>query len=303
MTFADGSKANESLSGLFPGGAQGWKPEGSGQVYDATTLYEYINGGAEVYRSFNVQQVMARRYVKADGVDILVDIFDMGCSSDAYGAYHHDVREGPGGGVGQESEYLDSSLSFWKDRFFVSIIALGEGEESNRAVLELGRAIAGAIPREGDPPAIVGLLPEQGRLPHRTHYFHDHQVLGKHCDPGQTNLLGLGRETEGVVARYRAGGKEGQPPDAGAMALVLIRYPSRQGAEDAGRRFMAQAVPDADVEGIGRGADAQWVGAKTVNDFLVAVLESPSKEEIQRLFREVKQRIVELSQKQGGQSK
>ena len=87
------------------------------------------------------------------------------------------------------------------------------------------------------------------------------------------------------------------------MALVVIRYLSRQGAEEAGRRFISQAVPDADVECIGRGANAQWVGAKPVDTYLVVVLESSSKEEIQRLIHEVKQRVVELSQEQGGQSK
>ena len=60
----------------------------------ADTLFDFIDGGAEVYRSFNVQRVVSRRYGRTGAPDLMADLFDMGSSRDAFGAYHHDIRDG-----------------------------------------------------------------------------------------------------------------------------------------------------------------------------------------------------------------
>ncbi|HEQ60212.1 MAG TPA: hypothetical protein ENN74_01230, partial [Firmicutes bacterium] len=188
------------LADLLPDSVQGWKAEEPDGRYDYETLYDYINGGAELYRSFNVRAVLARRYEKQDAQPILADMFDMGSSKDAFGAYHHDLREGDEVGIGQESELLGSSLTFWKDRYYVSIIPFGHGEEIKSAVLEVGRAIAQAIPKEGPKPDLLNYLPQQKRLP-QVHYFHNHACLNTYYFLARDNLLNLDQDTEGVLAR------------------------------------------------------------------------------------------------------
>ena len=76
----------QSPSRLLPAEAAGYRPVGEVECYTADTLFELIDGGAEVYRSLNVERVVSRRYSRPDADEVIVDIFDMGSSSDAFGA-------------------------------------------------------------------------------------------------------------------------------------------------------------------------------------------------------------------------
>ncbi len=120
---------------LLPDSIGGYAPQEEDGVYTYDTLFKLIDGSAEVYRSFNIHLAVSRRYGKPGASDIFVDIFDMGSSRDAFGAYHHDVREGEEAGVGHESERMGSVLFFWKDRYYVSILALRETPETDGFLL------------------------------------------------------------------------------------------------------------------------------------------------------------------------
>ncbi|MBW2276376.1 MAG: hypothetical protein JRF63_02725 [Deltaproteobacteria bacterium] len=213
------------LARLLPDEVRGWAPGRDDGLYDHETLYELIDGGAEVYRALNVRTVLSREYRKPGATDIIVDVFDMGSAADAFGAFHHDMREGEDAGVGDESEAFGGSIAFWRDRYFVSEVALDDDTATCDAMRELGFAISAAIPSSGQPPKLVRALPAAGLVTSHVHYFHDKALLDRHLFLGEENVLGLDRETEGVVARYHLGELAGV--DAGrATALLLVRYPS-----------------------------------------------------------------------------
>jgi len=216
----------QDLSGLLPAEVNGWRPKGKDQYFDRDSLFSLINGGAEVYRALNVKKVVDRRYRNPEGPDIIVDVFDMGSDSDAYGAFHIDIREEKDVGVGHESEFQGGSLYFWKDRYFVSVVALKQTRESKQAVIAFGKAIAKKIPRKGKKPGLVGHLPQKGIVKSQVHYFHDWEGLNRLHFIAKENLLGLSKDTEGLLARLRPAG-----------ALVLIRYPHKKDAELAYKRF------------------------------------------------------------------
>jgi hypothetical protein len=223
----------------LPAEAGGYRPAGPDAVVDRDGLFGLIDGGAEVYRALNVQSVAERRYRKPGAPDVLVDVFDMGASADAFGAYHHDMREGPSAGVGVESEHQGGNLFFWKGRCYVSVVPLGVGPGVAEAVLALGRAVAAALPEPGAPPALLALLPAEGRVDAQVHYFHDGALLSRLVDLDEPGFLGLGADTEGLLARYRpTASPAGAPTPAGVEgpALLLLRYPATaraQAAEDA----------------------------------------------------------------------
>lgn len=269
---------------MFPPEVCGWKPAGPDEVYDAETLYDYIDGGAEVYRSFNVQHVFARRYAKNGAQDIIADVFDMGSSEDAFGAYHHDMREGQNAGIGQESEYLEGALAFWKGPYFVSIIAFDETEDSKQALLDLGRAIADAIRDEGSPPDMLKLLPQDRLIASQVRYLHTHASLNNYYYLADDNLLNLDKNTEGVLARYKPIDSEA---DDAPYVLLLVRYPSKAAARAALERFRRGYMIDADGEGLVRTENGKWAAAQIEDDFFIGVFDAPSITEAQRLMSDV----------------
>lgn len=261
---------------LLPDDVQGYVPQGKDGLYTPENLFDLLNGGAEVYRSFNVRLVVNRRYGKPDAPDIMVDLFDMASSADAFGAYHHDMREGETADVGHESERMGSALFFWKDRYYVSILAMRETQETERAVLALGRAIAANIPNPGVKPEILSWLPREGLQPTQITYFHDWAYLNTRFHLGDDNLLELDRETEGVLARYRSAA-------GSSFLLMLTRYPSDGRAGPALARFLGGYLPGADRPGVARRPDGKWAAARSSGDLVVVVLDADNRPDIEQL--------------------
>ncbi len=264
----------DDLAKLLPSEVDGWKPQGPDGFFDHDSLFRLIDGGAEVYRALNVKRVVDRRYRNPEGPDIVVDVFDMGASQDAFGAYHIDIREKEDVGVGQESEYQGGSLYFWKDRYFVSVVALKETEKSKQAVISMGKAIAKKIPREGNRPELVARLPKKGLVKSQIHYFHDWQGLNRLHFISDENLLGLSRETEGLLARLRPEG-----------ALVLVRYPREKDAGLAYKRFVAKFK--ADEAGVFE-REGKFSGARASGALFVGVFSVASKGKVLELAGDVK---------------
>ena len=79
MIVGNGGEAMENpesdLAGLLPDILEGWDVVEEDQVYDRDNLYEYINGGAELYLSYSFRKVINRIYTAPEQPEILVDIF------------------------------------------------------------------------------------------------------------------------------------------------------------------------------------------------------------------------------------
>jgi len=272
---------------LLPETMQGWKARKPDHEYTFDTLFDLIDGGAEVYRSLNVRKVLDRRYTKEGAADIIVDLFDMGSSRDAFGAFHHDMREDADVGVGMESEYQGSFLFFWKDRYFISVVALEETPETRGVVLALGQAIAARIPRSGAKPDIVKLLPSKGLQKEQIYYFHDLESLERRYSIGKGNLLHLSKDTEGLLARYAVTDvpavKGGQP----FAVFLIVAYASRSAVLAAEKDFSAVYLNQAKSGTLVQLPAKGWAGICRKDTHLFAVLESPDRAAARHLLDSV----------------
>jgi hypothetical protein len=265
------------LDSLLPETMQGWKARKPDHEYTFDTLFDLIDGGAEVYRSLNVRKVLDRRYTKKGAADIIVDLFDMGSSRDAFGAFHHDMREDADVDVGMESEYQGSFLFFWKDRYFISVVALEDTPETREVVLALGQAIAARIPRPGTEPDIVKLLPSKGLQREQIYYFHGLDSLERRYSIGKGNPLHLSKETEGLLARYAVIDvptvKGGQP----FAVFLIVAYASRSAVLAAEKDFSAVYLNQAKSGTLVQLPAKGWAGVCRKDTHLFAVLESPDR--------------------------
>ena len=72
-------------------------------VYNRDTIYKHINGGAELYLAYGFKEVLVRKYLGPNNIEMVLDIYDMGNSMDAFGVFSTE-REDDEAGVGQDSE-------------------------------------------------------------------------------------------------------------------------------------------------------------------------------------------------------
>jgi len=271
-----------TLEDLLPREIYGWQVKGKDEFYDPQTIFDYINGAGEVYRSYNFKQLLARRFTKDGSPDIVADLFDMETSKDAFGVFTHDL-EGEDAGVGQGSTYNGGLLSLWKDRFFVSLYSEEETEDTRKALFALGEKVASSIKKEGKKPDIVSFLPSENLAEKSAHYFHNHLILNYHFYVSDENILLLDQETEAALGIYRENDEKSY--------LLVVRYPESNKASQAHKSFMQSYMPDATELGLVQTEDLKWTAAKLHQDFIIIIFNAPSRFLAKGIIEKVEKRI------------
>jgi hypothetical protein len=250
----------------LPKEINGWTKEGEVRTFNRKTLFDYIDGGAELYLAYRFRKVYASRYRRADESDIIVDVYDMTTPRDAFGVFTAE-REGPSIGIGQESEYDTGLLRFFKGQFFVSILTQEETEQSREAVFSLARAVADQIETAGSTPDLLSRLPPEGLIENSVRYFYDPTILDVHYYVADENVFLLDKKSDAVLARYAI--QEGNP------YLLLIRYTSNQKTSEAYESFVTAYMPDA-KNGVVQTEDGLWTAVRQRDTLLAVVFEAPS---------------------------
>ena len=160
-----------SMREFVPEEILGWKLQDTVETYDPETIFDYIDGAGEVYRSFNLRMVMVFRFAKPVQPGITVELFDMGSAEDAYGVFSH-AREKQETGIGQDYQYQGGLLCFWQADFFACLLSEKASTETKDAIFALARRIEERLPRSGSRPELVGYLPEDGLIQQSTRFFH-----------------------------------------------------------------------------------------------------------------------------------
>jgi hypothetical protein len=266
------------LHAALPERIEAWTAVPEDRFFDDQTIFDYIDGAGEVYRAYNMKSCLSRRYAAPGQLDIVLDIFDMGSSSDAFGVFTHD-RDGEELRIGQGALYRPGWLSFWKDHFFVSIYAQEETEPAERAVRGLGAKVAELIPSDGTLPSIISSLPVDGLVSRSVRYLHHPVVLNYHYYVSDENILNIGPRTEAALAEYQRG--------EGRALLLLVSYPDASEAQEAFTRFFTDFLPDADQDGFALMENEKWSTMTRRKGMLAVLLESNDRQLAKDLLAEI----------------
>jgi hypothetical protein len=226
------NKPLPDLRAMTPAEIQGWKATGAGSLYGPKSVFDALNGGAEVYLDYRFRRVLIRRYQRPGRPELTVHLFDMGRAPDAFGIFSHE-RESEPISVGTAGEYGEGLLRFFKGRFFVSIHATRETQAAREAILALGRHIAARAPATGAPPRLVRYLPAKEQKAGSVRYVHTAPTLRHHLRQLRGNPLGLHKGTAVALAEY--------PAPKGTLKGLVVRYPKAGEAQQAARKLTAAA--------------------------------------------------------------
>jgi hypothetical protein len=266
------------LGASLPGGVGGWNAEES-ELYDAESIYSYIDGHAEVYLAYGMRACLARRYAAPEGeADLVVDVFEMASAADAFGVFTHD-RDGEPVEVGTDGLLRSGWLSFWKGPFFVSVYAERESDRSRAAVLGLARGLDAAILESAPRPSIMDRLPAAGLDESSVRFLRSHQILNSHLWLSDRNFLGLGPDVAAALALYARGGD--------SATLLVVEYPSPGRRAAAVRAFSSEVLGGADGRQPVQHAEGGWYAAVGSGNELIAVLAASSEELAADLAEEV----------------
>lgn len=251
----------------------------SDQYFNTETLYNYIDGGAELYLSYGFTNVLSRRYSCPGEMDIVAEIFDMKGARDAFGAFTN-MREKNQHEFGQGSQQLQGSLIFWKDHYFITLSTNKSTEKSMAAIKKIAEYIDQAIPNEGKIPDLFGLLPQESLVPEGYCYFHHYIWLNAYYFIASYNILNVSDSTDAVVAKYGSPEKRSY--------LLLVQYPDVQTAKTAYEKFIADFSPELKKTDAIKLKDKTWHTASLRGNLFVSVFNAPTKEEALKLLKSVK---------------
>jgi hypothetical protein len=271
----------EALQRALPDQVRGWTAEPQDRFFDKDTIFDYIDGAGEVYRAYNMRRCLSRRYNSPKGPPIVVDIFDMGSSRDAFGVFTHD-QDGERVELGQGALYRSGWLNFWKDRFFISIFMEEETADAKKAVWDLGRLLASFIPARGAEPKILLQLPLEGLQPRSVRYLHDHNLLNYHFYLSDENILGLGPQTDVALAEYQRQGE--------TAILLLVMYPNPENAAKGLAALRRHYLPEAKSTGPVLLENKKWSAAAAKDKWLAVVFDAHGKQLAERLLKEAVER-------------
>ncbi len=169
------------------------KSQGAPSFYTPEKLYEYMDGGADIFLLYGVRSLL-HLDLRSKSADIAVDIFDMGTADTAFGMYAAERSpDEPYISIGAEGYAHKGALNFFQDRFYVKL--QGFGEDADKELHVLAQAISARIGAKPTFPAILAGLPAKNRIAHSEQYMPN--------DPLGHPFLG-----PAYVATYALDGKE-----------------------------------------------------------------------------------------------
>lgn len=281
-----GTAVPDTLSGtamqnFLPSSVGQWIPTDDARTYSGREIFGYMDGAGEIYLAYDFQSLLVQRYVRPGQEEILVEIFDMGQSRQAFGVFTYMRGRGPAVQIGQEGEYKSGLLCFWRGKYFVCVQVARENDEAKTAVLETGRKIAAAIGGDGELPEILRLFPEGESMPGTVRYFSRHEILNIHFYVADGNPLRLNEKTECVLGRMKKD----------RAYLLLVSYPDELQADSALTQFVSLYMPEAGDSKILKTENEKWTACARQGSFVLVVFDAGTEAQAAEYVERVKGRL------------
>jgi hypothetical protein len=219
--------AGDSLDRVLPAAfAEHWTIREKTALFDSDTLFERINGEAELFFPYGFEQLAAAEYETPEYPDVLIaaEVYRMGSPLDAFGIYaNYRKPTSTAASIGVEGFVSATQLMFHQDRCFVRIQVAGATALNQEIVLACGRAVAERLPRGGERPKEIEILQIPSVVKRTERYV-------------ARSLLGYAFFRRGLIADAMHGGERLQvflvPEDSPEKAReTLDRYRSYLRAE------------------------------------------------------------------------
>lgn len=267
-------QAQTDPSFILPDSINGWTKLSDDRMFDETNLYNYIDGSAELYLSFGFSKVFNRIYSNGERQEILVDIFYMNSSYDAFGAFSFSVGD-IGTDFGNQSQIAPGAIIFWKDNFYISIFANPNTEESTGVMKTIAKLLDGSIASKGELPEVLNYLPQYNIDKQSIRYFRHYIWMNSHYFISKENLLNIDQNTQGALAKYGSNDK---------YVLMVLKYPGETEALAAKEKFVSNFNINLEKMNAVQTDDGKWCGIELVKNFFICVFNAVNEAAVQNLI-------------------
>jgi hypothetical protein len=214
---APAASALASAPLLPPDGFLGaWKLAGPPKVYVGAQLYDYIDGGAEIFYELGFDRVTVQRY-SAGADEIAVELYAMSDATAALGIYLGKCgQETPAAGLADRHTAGRHQLMLVRERYFLVVDNLSGKRERAPILVDFANTIARGLPatQPGNP---LSVLSSADLIKGSERIIRGPLGLQAFILLGEGDILQLGGAVTAVAGRYREGADE--------HTLILVPFP------------------------------------------------------------------------------
>ena len=235
---ADTPKKKDPLEKLLtdPVLSDGWARDGDADVYFVDTVFELINGEAELFFPYGFKRVVAASYIHDGDADnpISLELYEMGSFLEGFGIYSNfRYEESEIVKVGSEGFGGGTQIIFYQGPFFLKLMA-DDPEQYETLLLPFARAIAKALPPQRGRPAELALLDVDELVPNTRQFV-------------AQSMLGYAFFKHGLLAEAEIGEKRVRPfvvfeDSPEAVAQTIAAYKAYLAEEDVEPVWMSSAA-------------------------------------------------------------
>jgi hypothetical protein len=181
LSWSSASSGAVAMESLLPKVIlEGWALIEGPRTYTKKTLFDHIDGQAELFLKYGFQKSVFAIYQNRENPNnqIELDLYDMGNVLHAFGVFSRFRTEGQGMGVGLDSYLDEHSALFYQGKYFVMLYST-ESDPSN--LNQFSMAVSSKITDPSLPPREIGYFPKAGLKTGSIQYYPEgllgHQFL------------------------------------------------------------------------------------------------------------------------------
>ncbi len=203
--------------------APGWSL-GERQVFKEGGLFDFIDGGAEIFIEFGFERVLVQRYAKGEA-ELTLEAYEMTDADAALGIYLMKCGvETPVAGLSARHTGDPAQLTILKGRYFLHVNSFGAGPDLTPEMIALARRALDAIPDESAG-RHLDRLPAEGLVAGSARLLRGPYGLQSIVTLGEDDILSWGGKVIAVAGDYRAAND--------TWTLIVSPYPDEAAASAA----------------------------------------------------------------------
>ncbi len=190
-----GPPALEAKTVDFPE-MSGWKKDGKTQVFSPRTLYEYINGAADLYLAYEFQDLHVAEYKGEKKAGVTVEIYRHQDPTQAFGIYSQErLANARFLDIGTQGYHEPNVLNFLTGPYYVKINGFNTGEDDEKVLMPFAKRVEEILGEKTPLPRILSSFPREGKK------MNTEKFISK-------NFLGYSFFHSGYTADYEVSGKK-----------------------------------------------------------------------------------------------
>ena len=158
-----GAGVAEGKDVVFPE-MDGWKQAGQPQTFSPDTLYEYIDGGADLYLKYEFQELRVAEYQNDKKASVTVEVYRHRDSNHAFGIYSQErLSNASFMDIGAQGYSEAGVLNFIKGAYYVKLSSDNAGADDQEILLAFARRLSQEVEGQASLPGVLSSFPPEGK--------------------------------------------------------------------------------------------------------------------------------------------